>query len=158
MEGCKSDLHKHNSLCLNQLISTQFASANTCQAVLWFREFSISRNKVLFLCYRCFWRVFSKQTELRHSTNYFLVVAASIILSTSPRYSEVLFSRGRHSKWPICILIFWDIGFFFVSEKSQTAVHCAPQLNFHCSECLCSNYLSTVAAQLSTIPRHWASS
>lgn len=31
-------------------------------------------------------------------TWYFSAVAVSIILSTSPRFSEVLFSRGRHSQ------------------------------------------------------------
>lgn len=34
-----------------------------------------------------FLKSISKQTELRHSTNQFLVAAASIILSTSPRFS-----------------------------------------------------------------------
>lgn len=77
-----------------------------------------------------FLKSISKQTELRHSTNYFLVVAASIISSMSPRFSEVLFCRGRHSKWPISILTFWDIGFFLFQKNLKTAVHHAPQLNF----------------------------
>lgn len=33
MQGDRCDLQKQNSLYLDQLISTEFASANTCQAV-----------------------------------------------------------------------------------------------------------------------------
>lgn len=67
----------------------------------------------------------------------------TIILS--PRFSEVLFSRGRHSKWPMSVLTFWDNGFFLFQKnlKQLSTVH----RSFHCFECLCSNYLSTVAAQ-----------
>lgn len=105
-----------------------------------------------------FLKSISKWAVLRHSTNYFLVVAASIILS--PRFSEVLFRRGRHSKWPMSIITFWNIVIFFCFRKSSNSCPLCTTvwLSLHCFECLCSNYLSTVAAQLSTIPRHWTNS
>lgn len=71
-----------------------------------------------------FSKTISKRAELRHSTNYFLVVAASIILSMSPQFSEVLFSRGRHSKWPMSVLPFREDGFFCFRKVSNSYPLC----------------------------------
>lgn len=128
MQGCRSDLHKHNSLCLDQLMSMEQTVVRLSHVVLRVQQYLQELGAVPVL--QMFLKSISKQTELRHSTNYFLLVAASIILSTSPRFSEVLLNRGRHSKWPISILTFWDIGFSSFQKNLKTTVHCAPQLNF----------------------------
>lgn len=70
-----------------------FASAKTgCSAVSCGSESSaVSPEARCCMCITIFLRRISKAPELKHGT-------VSIILSISPRFSEVLFSRGRHSQ------------------------------------------------------------
>lgn len=127
MQGCRSDLHKHNRLCLYHHISTEFALQTLVRPSRGPESSAVPPGTRCCFCAVSVFEEYFKAGRVRHSTNYILVLVASIISSTSPRFSEVLFSRSRHSKWPMSLMGHW---IFFVSEKPPTAIHCAPQLTF----------------------------